>query len=325
MLNSLKCYLRGEYRPGGFPREFFDRWYKSEGAVENPAGACIFMCDGRMPHGGLSDRLKGALSTYRMARVMGYKFRIHWDSPFNLTDYLVPNRVQWQIAPSEISYSPAQAQPVFVMWNSRNRKWPRTFDTLRFVLFLLRRRRQQHIYSNTSLVTGGGISKLYKKLFKPSARLAAALEPHRGAMGPGYHSYSFRFQQLLGDFHDTMTSPLPDEEAEELMRRCGQKLLELINLQPEGTRALVASDSSRFVKYAAELSDRIYVIDGTIAHSDGAASEGDSDAWLKTFVDQHMIMEAEKVHLLRTGKMYRSGFPQFAAAVGGRPFVVHEF
>lgn len=155
MLNSLKCYLRGEYRPGGFPREFFDRWYKSEGAVENPAGACIFMCDGRMPHGGLSDRLKGALSTYRMARVMGYKFRIHWDSPFNLTDYLVPNRVQWQIAPSEISYSPAQAQPVFVMWNSRNRKWPRTFDTLRFVLFLLRRRRQQHIYSNTSLVTGG--------------------------------------------------------------------------------------------------------------------------------------------------------------------------
>ena len=44
-------------------------------------------------------------------------------------------------------------------------------------------------------------------------------------------------------------------------------------------------------------------------------------AWLKTFVDQQLIMGAATVVRLRTGQMYPTGFPRFAAEIGGRPFL----
>ncbi len=172
----------------------------------------------------------------------------------------------------------------------------------------------------------GGLRHLYNKLFRPSDNLTMAMQPHRIALGERYESYSFRFQSLLGDFKDTMTEPLEKSEAEDLMARCGEELIRLLDQQPDGTRALVASDSGRFLDYAARLDSRVYVIPGIVAHSDqNTGGKSHDDVWMKTFVDQHMIMGAEKVHLIRTGQMYDSGFPAFAAHVGGRPFIKHEF
>ena len=49
------------------------------------------------------------------------------------------------------------------------------------------------------------------------------------------------------------------------------------------------------------------------------------EVWLKTFTDQQLLMGAKKVTLMRTGKMYKSGFPRFAAEVGGVEFIDHVF
>ena len=73
-----------------------------------------------------------------------------------------------------------------------------------------------------------------------------------------------------------------------------------------------------------EKDERIYIVPGDVKNIDLAKGEF-KDAWLKTFTDQQLIMLAEKVYLMRTGRMYRSGFPRFAAEIGGRPFVYHQF
>lgn len=324
MLRALKYFLKGQYQPGGDPDVFYKKWYR-EKSDRKPVRKVIFMCDGRFPHGGLSDRLKGCLSTYKMCRWLHKPFAINWNAPFKLTDYLVPNKIDWTISEEEICYDPGQSLPVFVYWNSLDRKWPKTLDTLKFLLFLNTNKRQKHVYSNTSLVSRGGLSDLYRKLFKPAPTLEKEISRHKVQLGENYESYSFRFQQLLGDFEDCMTKPLEEAAAKELIERCGEKLVELINRQPAGTRALVASDSMRFIEYAQSLDSRIYVIPGAISHVDAKSDSPKSDTWLKTFLDQHMIMGARTVHLLRTGQMYNSGFPAFAASVGGRPYIIHEF
>lgn len=82
----------------------------------------------------------------------------------------------------------------------------------------------------------------------------------------------------------------------------------------------------KFLDYARTLSPRIYTVDGPVSNIDlgpAASDTGQNDlrrAWLKTFVDQQLIMGADRVVRLRTGQMYPTGFPRFAAETGGCPF-----
>lgn len=58
-----------------------------------------------------------------------------------------------------------------------------------------------------------------------------------------------------------------------------------------------------------------------ISKSDG----GDKDVWLNTFLNVYLIMNAEKIYLLKTDDMYQSGFPELASIIGRKEFVVHNF
>ena len=49
----------------------------------------IYMADGKMRHGGISDRLRGAVSVYKLCKKMGLVFKINFVHPFELNDYLV--------------------------------------------------------------------------------------------------------------------------------------------------------------------------------------------------------------------------------------------
>lgn len=48
----------------------------------------VFCIDGRTIHGGLSDRLRGLLSTYLYCKECGRGLVINWVYPFRLSDYL---------------------------------------------------------------------------------------------------------------------------------------------------------------------------------------------------------------------------------------------
>lgn len=50
----------------------------------------VFIIDGKTPHGGLSDRLRGLFSIYYYCKQRGYTFKVAWNYPFKLEDYLMP-------------------------------------------------------------------------------------------------------------------------------------------------------------------------------------------------------------------------------------------
>ena len=281
-----------------------------------PAGV-ICICDGSFHHGGTTDRLRGILSSYAIARARKIPFFISCTHPFLLEGYLVPAEVDWRIKPEEISRSRKVSRMVVVDDLSDFQ------SALRLRAAFRSRKKQLHLYTNAD-TSRGSYSRLFSELFRPSEALARQIERHRRALRPVYHAFSFRFLTLLGDFKDVETQSLSPEEQEALMSRVREELKRMIEDVPSDASILLASDSARFLEYVRDLDRRIYICDGEIRHLD-RDPEATEDSVMRTFVDQFLLMGASRVTLMRTGGMYRSGFPRFAAEVGGAEFIDHRF
>ena len=128
----------------------------------------VFMADGRMPHGGMFDRFKGIVTTYGLAKQKGIPFKIHWICPFNLSEYLIPNEVNWIIDDSDVIFSLFKSRPLIVYGESSNPKRLWTLNVLK----------QVHVYYGADSLEK--MNKLYfanyewgvlfKELFSPSQR-----------------------------------------------------------------------------------------------------------------------------------------------------------
>lgn len=317
-------YLRkGRYAPGHRDTFFYEKYYgKADSEKRGPTETTGFkrgivcMCDGRRFHGGVTDRLRGILTTYREAKKRRLPFYIHWNSPFELEDYLVPNIVDWRISDEELSYRKGEAFPVIVEdeTNFESRMRMNAGFRLKYP--------QLHLYSNADN-SRGSYRKLYGELFQPSEALAAETKKHLDLIGTRFWSFSFRFLGLLGDFRDR-SRLLSDEEAEGLIAKVKREMLKEMEKLPEGYRALVTADSQRFLRSVEGIDSRIYIVPGDIQHIDKLKGEH-PDIWMKTFTDQQLLMHSERVYLMRTGEMYKSGFARFAAEVGGGLFIDHKF
>lgn len=305
-------------RAGSEDADFYARYYSADApAPADIAEGIVCMFDGRMYHGGLTDRLRGVLSTYSVARRRGIPFYIHWDHPFRLTDYLMPATFDWRIDPAKISYARSQAFPVIIQDKGK------ALSAMRLRAALARPLRQMHIYSN-AFTAKGNYRSLYHSLFRFTPQLEQAVSTHLSRLGEGYAVYTFRFLTLLGDFHDHSHRVLAGKERDEFLARVVAEFKEMLAHEPADRKVLVTSDSTTFLALAPGIDERIYVVEGDVKHID--VDKGDHrDAWLKVFVDQALIMRGRKVVLMRTGGMYRSGFGRFAAEVGGIPFIDHRF
>lgn len=316
-MGECQWILNGNLKPGTEDAGYFDEYY-CRPELPHVKEGIVMKFDGSRVHGGLTDRLRGILSTYEVAKKKGIKLYVSWDTPFELERYLEPAGADWRINPWEISYSDRQSMPVLIEDLSD------FYSGLRLRAALKSGVPQLHIFSNSD-EGRGDYRELYKEFFRPTPLLASAVEEHVRNLDGQYWAFSFRFLTLLGDFKDCTTKVLPEAEREELIRRNEEELLRMLAELPLGYRVLLASDSSTFLKRAAELDPRIYVVPGEIMHVDYADGTPHPDIWLKTFIDQQLLMNARRVVLMRTGEMYRSGFPRFAAEVGGAEFIEHQF
>ena len=295
-------------------RRRYHRHVKKRRASEKPTVIC--MLNGRTHHAGLADRLYGILSVYRAARELGYDYRISFTSPFELFDYLIPNKHNWIIDKSKLDDS--EATPIFI----RALNPPHNDKRHRQLINALRKAptRQIHVYSNLKTIEGNDLADLFKTLFKPSAALDDAMARHKEALGSDYASVSFRFQQLLGDFTDVgAREPLSETNRKSLISKCLSALDDLYdNIGHKYPKLLVASDSSSFLKEAAGR-HYAYVIPGEVAHVQFSSS---GNAHFKTFMDLMMIASAKESFLIKTPIMYSSGFPRLASDLGGHSFSV---
>ncbi|MDE6272664.1 MAG: glycosyltransferase family 2 protein [Muribaculaceae bacterium] len=274
--------------------------------------------DGRIIHGGTTDRLRGVLSTYAEARRRGIPFRISWVSPFRLEDYLEPATFDWRISPEEMIFRKEESYPVVIQDLGNNE----SEAILKAALDGLHG--QIHVYSNSDSQIGH-YRELYHELFRPTDRLRKAVDLHRRRLGEEYYAFSFRFAKLLGDFFDVAGEVLPEHKRQSFMDRVAAEFRRLSAEIPADSKILLASDSSTFLEYMKDKDPRIYIVEGAVCHVELGGEQSREDAWLKMFVDQQLIMEAEKVWRLTAKGMYPSGFPRFAAEVGGAVFIDHRF
>lgn len=315
-VHEVTYLWRKKFKPGSQNSEYCAKYYTAGGGhVAKEGIVCI--CDGTLYHGGPTDRMRGILTTYREARRRGIPFYISWTSPFCLEDYLEPATFDWRIKPEELCRNTDEVFPLII------EDVPNTHSWMRLKAALHNRKPQTHVFTNGDNGIGH-YAGLYREVFKPGKALQAEVDKNLEAIGAPYTVFTFRFLQLLGDFKDWLQVTLSPDEADSLIARVDAEFLRLAAEVPAGQRILVTSDSKRYLDHVSGLDPRIYVVPGDVRNVD-LLKEKAPDAWMKTFVDQQLIMRASKVYLMRTGRMYKSGFPRFAAEVGGVPFVDHVF
>jgi len=166
----------------------------------------IYMLDGRVYSGGITDIIRGIISMYKFSKEVGFNFRIKFNYPYELKEYLEPNLYNWYVSEDEISYNSNTSIPLWLYCahNSygKTREFENDFQTDLLNRFIKRNaaKTQYHIYTNSQFAKEYEYSVLFNELFRPSKLLQGILNQHKLNLGVKYISITFRFQQLLGDF-----------------------------------------------------------------------------------------------------------------------------
>lgn len=281
----------------------------------NQQRTVVFMIDGREKHGGLADRFRSICTIYHWCEKNNVPFKLHYTSPFNLEDYLIPNQVDW-ICHKPLSYNKKYSRPVILF----DYLLPMKYHEQYLSRLWHHCKQSLHLYTY-SFFAMDTYQKDFYKLFKPCKRLQREIDAHIENIGSPYIAVVTRFQQLLGDFNEGNFKTLEPKERTRLIELCVNKIKE-IHLR-DRRKILCTSDSYTFLNEVAKL-DFVYTIPGKVVHIDYDVSAS-YDTYLKSFLDFYMIGHADFTHLLVSGDMYRSGFPGAAAQSMGKPWDIIEF
>lgn len=286
--------------------------------LESQKKVVIFVCNNYVKHGGLVDRLKGIISTYKICKLYQIPFKIYHFSPYSLNSYL-EHVYDWTIDENEIVYNLRYYEPHFV--GSIGYIGER--ETQIYLLKkILKHRKSIHIYTNASIFSGTEFRELFDELFVVSDKLIQQLKYCNQLIGGGYISLSYRFLHLLGDDIDTEYPMLDETDCKKLIYKSINEIYKFKEQFPE-KKILVNSDSNVFLDSIPQVKE-VYINPGKSVHIDFSSDSSEAD-YMKTFVDFFMISNAEHVYLLKSDGMYLSQFPQYAALYGNKPFSVVEY
>ena len=278
----------------------------------------ISMIDGRINHGGISDRMFGIISAFLYCQRNNLDFRINFTYPFLLENFLEPNEYDWRIKSEDISYNILQAKPLYISQFSLDSEIMRKNADIRLIHSIP----QLHLYSNMVAFSEHEFRLCFNKLFKKSYILETAIARNLAKIASPYVSITFRFQQLLGDLKETGYRKLKsDTEKECLMMKC-LNCIEKLH-EKTGSKILVTSDSVTFLNFVQKRLSYVFVISGTVVHMDYCSKDEsvDLNTHLKSFVDLFMIANAETIYLADINPLYRSAFPKFASWIYNKKFV----
>jgi len=264
----------------------------------------IYMADGRLDHGGLTDRLKGIVSIYAYCKQNNREFKIHFVSPYNILCYLQSNIYDHTINTEAISYDVWSAKPCYMM------------DLFDYDVFKrkLKANKQLHCYCNIDFTEqmNEDWRILFNELFRPIPRITQIVDKFK-IKESSWNSVTFRFMNYLNDFQDRNTKILTSIEQSELIEICDDYIKNQIG------KLLICSDSS-FYKQHVKLKypEHTFICTEKSAH---IQSVNDSfELNLMAFVDFYMIANSDTIYSVGTKQMYKTAFPEYAAKVFNRPF-----
>lgn len=274
----------------------------------------IATMDGKRDSMGLTDRLNGILSIYALAKATNTEFRIMHTHPFNLNEFLIPNKYNWIPEDAELCTSTSNIRYAIM------RKQP----TLKKLISLFPLKKQIRVYANYNYIDevnreyGADYksNELFWELFRPTVELDTELSFHKEKIGETYIACVFRFQSLLGDFKEYKYKTLNKDEQTQLICINKNALLRLV--QTNNCPVLVTSDSIRFIDEIKSIKN-VYTMPGKVVHV-GCSFGEEKNVYMKSFIDFFMISAAKKVYSIGTSKMYPTSFPMFAAKINNVPF-----
>lgn len=284
----------------------------------------IHFCDGKTQMGGLADRLRGIVSIYEVCKKNNLEFKIIFNSPFDLKQYIIPNKVDWEISLEELNYN-TNITDICYIPTMRGTSYEGNKQALWFNKEFRKSYKEFHVRTNAFFAYKRDFSTLFNELFRPSHLLQASIDKHRNEIGDNFISVSARFLNLLDDFNETVKidKKLSKDEKIDLITRNLSQIQNLHQQYPE-KKILVNSDSTTFLLEARKF-EYVYTIPGNITHIDAGNDSHQYFIYEKTFLDLFMIANAERIFLLRTGEMYNSGYPFLASKIYCKPFEVIEF
>lgn len=272
----------------------------------------VFIIDGKTIHGGLSDRLRGLLSTYQYCQKRNKKFIINWTYPFSLSDFLKINTNKAEYG-DYLSHN--KKDVAFRFFNSYSFM---NDDEESYFKLLDSKKPITHVYSNVTLHEEL-FYKYFNELFKPTEELQKAINSCLNDINGRYISIAFRFIGLLGDFNDTYSTGviLTPEQKDDYINHCLKAIKDLFRKHQDVSKILVTADSNLFLKRVKDI-PYVYVIPGIVTHMDG----NNSLSQLKTFLDFFMISKAESCYCYQYGAMFASTkFARTAALIGGKNII----
>jgi len=286
-------------------------------SFKQPKTKQIVVCfDGLLPHGGLVDRLKGIISCYQIANALGYDFKILFDNPFELTDFLEPNTIDWTFKHQEISWHPLKAKVLYLVndFDANPLHKIKTSNANRFYVYA------NIDYSKTIFpdLKAKALETQWRSSFNALFKKSNVLDEKLNAISTlKYIAFHTRFTSLMGDFRDT-TSKMLSEEAQEALT---ETLLQIINRIKTETseNAFLFSDSIKFLETVRVKTD-IAVLEGHPFHMDNFDKREATSGHLKTMIDFFMISRSETVYFLKIKPMYNSSFSKYAAIIGNSNF-----
>lgn len=290
--------------------KYFKRGGK--GSVKPYIIACI---DNKRNTLGMTDRFQGIITSYAVSKIFKTEFKCIYNFPFELREFLIPNKYNWEVKPNELSEYSKDVEIVIL------RKSP----TIKPLLNKLPTKKQVYVYANLNYLdkinkqfnTNFLWRDVFNELFKPTQLLQDNIDLHLKAIGEEYIACVFRFQSLLNDFKEYNFSEIKDNNAKEVLINKNIKKIEEI-ISEYKMPVLVTSDSATFLERAKKIKG-VYVIPGKVVHM-GCSFNESNVVYLKSFVDFFMISKAKSVYCIGTKEMYPSKFPEYAAKLGNTPF-----
>lgn len=282
---------------------------------QNSKQLIVYMADGKIHHGGLSDRLCGIISTFCFCKEHNIDFKIYFKHPFDLSIFLQPNEYNWLIHNEDISYNIHDSLPIYI---SHDKNWVEQRRKAQIKLMLAYK--QIHVYTNMRYYDTQEFSYYFNLLFRPSDLLRSEIDYNIAKLPPIYISLTFRFQQLLGDFVEGNFPIIKSEEEKQvLIDRCLDCIEKVHQKHINAMKVLVTSDSTTFLSIAAERLSYVYTIPGRIAHPDFSNESVVIDMYKKSFLDLFLISKAEKIYVADFAPLYATTFPYTASFITGRP------
>ena len=277
----------------------------------------IIICfDGKVPHGGLVDRLKGIISFYEVSKLIHSDFKILFDHPFELESFLIPNEIDWRINKAEIRYNVFSTKIFYLINNfncnpidlikTTNAKIILIYCNVDYLPILYKEKNREEI----NVIW----RKSYLELFKPSDYLLSNIVRLPKVERIVIHT---RFTSLMGDFKDTTKIELNNQEKYNLIQKVVSKIEE-VSKEYSGATKYVLSDSETFLNHIRENSG-FKTLGGIPYHLEN--NNRSKENHLKTFLDFYFIIESDTVCFMKIGPMYNSNFSRYASIIGSNKFI----